>query len=111
MLWIHYFSSYIEYTIAGRIAEIHIEIPQPLQISEAVIICNTGSILHNKIFLHTLHLKTAINYLIAYNRSGQPVRDKSHIHYCVVATSHIIHMDTHEHHPISSSLAHIPLLS
>jgi len=36
---------------------------------------------------------------------------KSHISYCVTAKSHIIHMDTHEHNPISSSLTHIPLLS
>jgi len=28
---------------------------------------------------------------------------KSHIFYCVTAKSHIIHMGTHEHHPISSS--------
>jgi len=36
---------------------------------------------------------------------------KSHISYCVTAKSHIKHMGTHEHHPISSSLTHIPLLS
>ena len=38
---------------------------------------------------------------------------KSHIFYCVTAKSHIIHMGTHEHHPIPSSLTHThrPLLS
>ena len=36
---------------------------------------------------------------------------KSHISYCVTAKSHIIHIGTHEHRPISSSLTHIPLLS
>jgi len=36
---------------------------------------------------------------------------KSHISYCVTAKSQIIHMGTHEHHPISSSLAHMPLLN
>jgi len=35
----------------------------------------------------------------------------SHISYCVTAKSHIIHMDTHEHHLISPSLSHTPLLS
>jgi len=58
---------------------------------------------------------------MAYCRGGQPVRDqnyltycvitKSHILYCVTAKSRIIHFGTHEHHPISSSLTHIPLLS
>jgi len=37
--------------------------------------------------------------------------NKSHISYCVTATSHIIDMGTREHHPISSSLKHVPLLS
>jgi len=37
--------------------------------------------------------------------------NKSHISYCVTATSHIIDMGTHEHHPISSLLNHILLLS
>jgi len=35
----------------------------------------------------------------------------SHISYCVTAKSHTIHVSTHEHHPISSSLKHVPLLS
>jgi len=35
----------------------------------------------------------------------------SHISYCVTAKSHIIHMGTHEHHPIYSSVTRIPLLS
>ena len=34
-----------------------------------------------------------------------------HISYCVTAKSHIIHVGTHEHHPISSSRKHVPLLS
>jgi len=33
---------------------------------------------------------------------------KSHISYCVTAKSPTIHTGTHEHHPISSSLAHTP---
>jgi len=36
---------------------------------------------------------------------------KSHISYCVTAKSHIIHMGAHEHHLISPSLTHVPLLS
>jgi len=36
---------------------------------------------------------------------------KSRIYYCVTAKSYIIHMDTHEHHPISSSVKHVPFLS
>jgi len=35
---------------------------------------------------------------------------KSQISYCVTASSHIIHTGTHEHHSISSTLTHIPLL-
>ena len=35
----------------------------------------------------------------------------SHISYCVTAKSHIIHMGAHEHHLISPSLKHVPLLS
>jgi len=31
-----------------------------------------------------------------------------HISYCVTAKSHITHMGTHEHHPISFLLTHIP---
>jgi len=38
-------------------------------------------------------------------------KTNSHISYCVTAKSHIIHMDTHEHHLISPSLTHVPLLS
>jgi len=34
----------------------------------------------------------------------------SYISYCVTAKSHIIHVGTHEHHPISSPLKHVPLL-
>ena len=36
---------------------------------------------------------------------------KSDIFYCVATKNHIIHMGAHEHHPISSSLTHMPLLS
>jgi len=36
---------------------------------------------------------------------------KSHISYCVTAKSHIVHMGTHEHNAISSSLTHILLVS
>jgi len=36
---------------------------------------------------------------------------KSHISYCVAAKSRITHMDTHQHHTISSTLTHIPLIS
>jgi len=37
---------------------------------------------------------------------------KSHIScYCDIAKSHIIHMGTHEHNPVSFSLTHILLLS
>jgi len=47
-----------------------------------------------------------------YARYGQPVRDQElHFLSCVTAKSHIMHMSAHEHHPISSSLKHIPLLS
>jgi len=35
----------------------------------------------------------------------------SHISHCVTAKSHITHVGTHERHPISSSLKHVPLLS
>jgi len=36
---------------------------------------------------------------------------KGYISYCVTVKSHTIHMGTHEHHPISSSLTHIPMIS
>jgi len=36
---------------------------------------------------------------------------KSHISYCVTAESHIMHMGTHEHHPIFSSITHTQLCS
>ena len=32
---------------------------------------------------------------------------KNYICYCVIAKSHIIHLGTHGHHPISSSLSHL----
>jgi len=35
----------------------------------------------------------------------------NHISDCVTAKSHMIHMGTQEHHPISSSLKHVPLHS
>jgi len=35
----------------------------------------------------------------------------SHISYCVIAKSHIIHMGAHEHLLICPSLKHVPLLS
>jgi len=38
-------------------------------------------------------------------------KTKSHISYCATAKSHIIHIGTHENHPIFSSLTHIPLLN
>ena len=37
--------------------------------------------------------------------------ETSHIAYYDTTKNHIMHVDTHEHHPISSSLTHIPLLS
>jgi len=33
---------------------------------------------------------------------------KSHISHYVIAKSHIIHIGTHEYHPVSSSLTHKP---
>jgi len=54
----------------------------------------------------------AAEHSMQYARDGQPVRDQG-LHYlsCDTAKSYIIHMGAHEHHPISSSLKHIPLLS
>jgi len=54
---------------------------------------------------------TKYSVLILYARDGQPVRDQQPHFYCVIAKSHIIHVGTHEHHPISSSLKHVPLLT
>jgi len=50
-------------------------------------------------------------YAKLYTWGGQPVRDQELHFYCVTTKSHIMHVGTHEHHPISSSLTHIPLLS
>jgi len=43
--------------------------------------------------------------------TNQPVKDQEPYFYCVIPKSHILYMGTHEHHPISSSLTHILLLS
>jgi len=50
---------------------------------------------------------------MVYCRGGQPVRDqKPHFLLCYRKEPHHTHtVATHEHHPISSSLTHIPLLS
>jgi len=37
-------------------------------------------------------------------------KTKSHISYCVIAKSNIIHMGTHAHHPISSSHTYLSQL-
>jgi len=39
--------------------------------------------------------------------SAGVARTKRHISYCITPSSHIIHMGTHEHHPISSSQTHL----
>jgi len=43
---------------------------------------------------------------------GNQSETKSHISYCVIAKSHIMHMmGTHERNPIASSLTHMLLFS
>jgi len=43
--------------------------------------------------------------------TGVANQSESHISYCITANSHITHISTREHHPISSSFTHVPLLS
>jgi len=49
-----------------------------------------------------------VHLLLLRAGSANQSETKSDISYCVTAKSHIIHIGTHEHHPISSSLTHIP---
>jgi len=49
--------------------------------------------------------------LTLWTRGGQPVRDQQPHFLLCYRKDHITHVGTHAHHPISSSLKHVPLLS
>jgi len=53
----------------------------------------------------------AVGTISSYAGVTNQSKTKSYISYCITAKNHIIHMGTHEHHHISSSPTHIPLLS
>jgi len=66
------------------------------------------SYVHNPCVFYKVAIRLEVCLAIAgvANQSGI----KCHISYCVTAKSHIIHMVTHENHPIFSLLTHISLL-